>query len=105
MLDFLKEIVSHHVKAFGILGDSLTFFGGMLLALEALWKKTERTAIATKKTTASYFPEAQDQQGKPINPDDEEQKWFSRWNFASKAGTVIMAVGFLFLLVTRIFAE
>jgi hypothetical protein len=105
MWQVIQEFVVAHRRALGIAGDSLTFFGGLLLAAEALWKKTERTAIATKRTTARFFPHAEDAAGKQISPSDTEEKWFNRWHLLSQAGAVAMAIGFFFLLVCRIFAD
>jgi hypothetical protein len=34
-----------------------------------------------------------------------EQKWLKLWAFASKAGTIALALGFACLLVRRIFVE
>ena len=101
----LQEFVTGHHKGLGILGDSLTFFGGLLLALEALWKKRERTSIATKKTTAKFFPQAEDESGKSINPEYTEEQWVNRWHWIAQAGTVAMAAGFFVLLLLRIIAE
>jgi hypothetical protein len=89
----------------GIAGDSLTFAGALLLAAEALWKKTERIAIATKKTVIAYFPDAEDREGNPISANSVEQKWSNIWDFAAKAGAILLVIGFAFLLVCRIFAE
>jgi hypothetical protein len=108
MADLLKsvqEFVVAHRKCLGISGDSLTFLGGLLLALEALWKKSERISIAVKKTTAKDFPHAEDAAGKSINPEDTEQKWVNRWHLISQLGAVAMAAGFFVLLLCRIFAE
>lgn len=98
-------LLARYPKAIGIAGDSLTFLGGLLLSAEALWKKTEREAIAVKETTVKYFPQAEDQAGRPVSPSEVEKQWFRRWDAASKAGVLLMALGFLFLLISRIFAE
>jgi hypothetical protein len=108
MVDLLQsphEFVFAHRRCLGITGDSLTFLGGILLALEALWKKRERTSIATKKTTAKFFPGAEDESGKSINPEQTEEKWVNRWHWIAQVGTVAVAAGFFVLLLLRIFAE
>lgn len=105
MWQAVHEWVAANKRPLEILGDSLTFLGGLLLAAEALWKKTERIAVATKRTTAKYFPAAEDEQGNRINPSEEEEKWFERWHALAKAGAVAMAAGFFVLLICRIFAE
>jgi len=102
MWESAHALLTEHPKALGVIGDSLTFTGGLLLAAEALWKKTERIAIATKETIVKYFPRAEDEQGNPISPTSVEQRWLSLWNFASKAGAITLAVGFAFLLAHRI---
>lgn len=92
-------------KTFGVIGDSLTFVGGLLLAAEVLFRKTEHTAIAAKDTIVKYFPDAQDADGKPISPSDEEKRWAARWDLCSRIGVVALATGFACLLLVRIFAE
>lgn len=101
----LQEFVAVHHKGLGILGDSLTFLGGLLLAIEALWKRTERISIATVRTTARYFVQAEDKAGNKINPEKTEENWVNRWHHFAQAGAVAMAAGFLVLLLVRIFAD
>jgi hypothetical protein len=105
MWKILHDLLIEHPKALGIAGDSLTFLGGLLLAAEALWKKRERTAIATKETTAQYFPNAEDREGNPISPSEVEQRYADTWDAMSKIGAIAMTAGFFFLLISRIFAE
>jgi len=102
MWESAHALLTEHRKAIGVLGDSLTFAGSLLMAAEALWKKTERIAIGTKKTIVKYFPTAEDEQGKPVSPTSVEERWLSLWNFASKAGVMMVAAGFAFLLAHRI---
>ena len=105
MLDFAQEFVVAHRRCIGIAGDSLTFLGGLLLALEALGKKREWISIATKRTVARYFPRAEDESGKSINPVKTEEDWVDRWHLIAQIGAVTLAAGFLLLLLLRIFAE
>jgi len=105
LLHFVQVLVSAHRRCVGIAGDSLTFFGGLLLALEALGKKRERISIATKRTIARYFPRAEDESGKSINPEKTEEEWVNRWHLVAQAGAVTLAAGFFLLLLLRIFAE
>lgn len=105
LLQSAHEFVFAHRRCLGITGDSLTFLGGMLLALEALLKRRERTSIATKRTIAKFFPDAEDESGKSINPEKTEEKWVNRWHWVAQVGTVALAAGFLVLLLLRIFAE
>ncbi len=101
----VQAFVVAHRKYLGISGDSLTFLGGLLLALEALWKKSERISIAVKTTTARYFPKAEDAAGKSISPETTEETWVNRWHLISQLGTIAMAAGFFLLLLCRIFAD
>ena len=105
LLQSAQTFVVEHRKCVGVFGDSLTFLGGVLLALEALWKKSERTSIAVKKTTAKYFPQAEDESGNTISPEAAEEKWVNRWHRVSQLGAIAMAAGFFLLLLCRIFAE
>jgi len=94
-----------HRKGFEILGDSLTFAGSLLLAAEALWKKTERIAIARKTTIVNFFPTLQDAQGKPDTPEAVERRWFTLWTVFAKFGACILTAGFAVLLAIRILVE
>ena len=108
MIDLFQsvhEFAVAHRKCLGVAGDGLTFAGGVLLALEALGKKSERISIATVKTTAKYFVQAEDKAGNKINPQATEEAWVNRWHRAAQFGAVAMAAGFLFLLFLRIFAD
>jgi hypothetical protein len=105
MWDGVHALLTQHPKALGVLGDSLTFLGSLLLALEALLKQTERISIDRKRTIVSHFKHAVDVRGNPIDPQAVEQKWLKLWAFASKAGTIALALGFACLLVRRIFVE
>lgn len=102
MWESIHALLIGHPKALGVLGDSFTFIGSLLMAAEALWKKTERIAIATKKTIVKYFPTAEDEKGKPVSPTVVEEKWSNRWNVASKSGVIVLAAGFALLLAHRI---
>lgn len=101
----VQEFAVAHRRSLGITGDSLTFVGGLLLAIEALWKRTERISIATVRTTAKYFVQAEDKAGNKINPEKTEEAWVNLWHRISQVGAIVMACGFLFLLFCRIFAE
>jgi hypothetical protein len=105
MWEAIQSLLTGHRKAFEITGDSLTFLGGMLMAAEALWKTTERIAIATTNTFLKYFPDAEDRTGRPIESKQVEETWQKRWSFTAKLGAVVLTAGFLILLLCRIFAE
>jgi hypothetical protein len=100
-----QEWVVANKRPLGIWGDSLTFLGGVLLAAEALGKKSERISIAIVKTTAKYFVQAEDKAGNKINPETTEEAWVNRWHRISQLGAIAMAAGFLVLLLCRVFAE
>ena len=101
----VRELVLAHRKCLGISGDSLTFLGGLLLALEALGKKNERISIAIVRTTAKYFVQAEDEDGRKVSPEAAEEAWVKRWHLIAQLGASAMAAGFLLLLVLRIFAD
>ena len=105
MWEDLQSLLTAHRKAFEITGDSLTFGGGMLMAAEALWKTTERIAIATTNTFLKYFPDAEDRRGRHLDPKNVERKWQKLWSATAKWGAVVLSAGFLVLLLCRIFAE
>ncbi len=105
MWEALQLLLTGHRKAFEITGDSLTFLGGMLMAAEALWKTTERIAIATTNTFLKYFPDAEDRGGRPVSTKQVEERWQKRWSFTAKLGAVVLTAGFLILLLCRIYAE
>lgn len=105
MLDSISELVQAWKRAFGIFGDSLTFLGGLLLALEALYKKSDRQAIEDRQSILDLFPTAQDENGNPLSISDLDKSLVSRWQAIARLGVVIMVLGFLCLLLLRIFAE
>ncbi len=105
MGESLLRLFALHPKAIGIIGDSLTFVGSVLLSLEALFKQTERLSVDTKKTIVKFFPSAEELEGDAVDPELVEKKWLKLWGWASKAGTILLAAGFAFLLLGRIFAE
>ncbi|MGD0732387.1 MAG: hypothetical protein ABR956_14090 [Terracidiphilus sp.] len=105
MWEGAHALLTEHRKALGIVGDSLTFAGSLLLALEALLRKTERISVDRKKTIVKHFKYAEDRQGEPVSPEAVERKWLKLWEVASKTGTIVLALGFAFLLAHRIFVE
>jgi hypothetical protein len=102
MLIQLWEFIHNHHRTVGIWGDSLTFAGGMLLSAEALFKKKDRLVIAVKGAVATFFPGAENKSGKKVSVSSTEEKQLNRWAFVAKAGTGMLTIGFLILLLLRI---
>ncbi len=99
------ELFGIPAKVLGLTGDSLTFAGSLVLALEALFKQTERLSINRKRTIVKNFKYAEDAAGRNLTDAAVERKWFKLWVFVSRAGAIVLAVGFAFLLATRILED
>ena len=102
MLPHLWEYIHNHHRCVGIWGDSLTFAGGLLLSAEALFKKKDRLTIAVKGAVATFFPGAEGKSGTKVSITDTEEKQLNRWALVAKAGTGMLTIGFLILLLLRI---
>jgi hypothetical protein len=99
------QLVAHHPKWPGIVGDSLTFAGAILLALEALFKPAEKVSIGRKATIINYFKYAENAEGQKLDLADVEREWTTLWTACNRAGAFALVIGFAFLLATRLFAE
>lgn len=92
----MHSIHEHHFLI-GILADSLTFFGGLLLARDALRRLQDLRARRTDEEFRRTFPK--------LNLTDEE------WNDAIRAmayslvGFSLIAIGFACQLLLRIAGE
>jgi hypothetical protein len=102
MWEGAQSILGLSSRTLGITGDSLTFAGSLVLALEALFKETERLSIDRKRTIVRNFKYAEDREGRDLTDEAVERKWFKLWVFASRMGAMVLALGFAFLLATRI---
>ena len=99
----LTPLLTGDPKALGLVGDSITFAGSLLLAAEALWKKTERTAIATRKAVVEHFPGAEDRDGNPLDVSAVQEAWLDQAKlYQVEAGALGLAIGFAFLLLSRL---
>jgi hypothetical protein len=105
MLDWIHACITSHHKAFGIAGDSITFFASILLSLEALFKQAEWLSVESKRTIVAYFKNAEDADGNKIDIPTVESHWRALWTIAARVGTLFLALGFAILLALRIWSE
>jgi hypothetical protein len=102
----LIEVLKHHPRALGITGDSITFIGGIFLAIDALFKKEEQIHLAAEKLIAKDFGEsAQNKEGGHLDPTRTEEKTLARSVIYAKIGTGLLTLGFGCLLLVRILGE
>jgi hypothetical protein len=105
MWENLQPFLVAHKKGVGIFGDSITFAGSLILSCEALFKKTERVSIGRKRKLIEHTPYLKSRSGESVTNEQIENKWVDLWLFLSKAGILTLTLGFLALLLGRIFAE
>ena len=105
MRENLQPFLVVHKKAFGIAGDSITFFALILLSLEALFKQAEWLSVESKRTIVAYFKNAEDADGNKIDIPTVERHWRTLWTIAARCGTLFLALGFAILLALRIWSE
>jgi hypothetical protein len=105
MWDSAQPFFVEHKKAVGIFGDSITFLGSVLLSLEALLKKTERIKVAGKRKLLKNTHFLGTRSGETVTDEQIENRWVNIWSAVSKWGIVILTLGFLALLLGRIFTE
>jgi hypothetical protein len=88
----------------GFSGDILTFAGGFVLSLDALWRKNEfRKTTDTQKVVARLSGINLTQQGLRLFDNNSVELVFIRRSVHRALwGTAIISTGFLCLLATRI---
>ena len=99
------QLVAHHPKWPGIVGDSLTFLGSILLTLEALFRPAQNLSVDRKGTIVKYFKTAERADGEKLKPEDVKRGWEVLWTRCNRIGVVLLVIGFGFLLGVRLFAE
>jgi hypothetical protein len=99
------SFLCQHPKFLGITGDSMTFAGSILLALEALFKEAQFVSINRKAKIVLRSKYAEDASGKPLDPSATEAKWRKLWIVVNRFGAFVLVGGFACLLANRIFAE
>ena len=92
---------------FGLVGDTLTFFGGLILAIDAALqeKRFKRIRNKVKAYTSPEFAQLRivvEEDGILIR-DEKDIEWSfirhsARW---ATVGTVLLTLGFGFLILTR----
>jgi hypothetical protein len=105
MWESLPQFLLAHKKAVGIIGDSITFAGSLILALEAFFKKKERVSVKNKRNLLKHTPYLKSSSGEQVTDEQIENKWIDLWLRLSKIGIFTLTAGFLALLLGRIFAE
>ena len=92
----------------GLLGDVLTFAGGGVLAIDAIWKEREFKYTKALTNVVMKMPKLnfEDSRGERLaTAEDVDLKFIRESDRRGKIGFLIMTVGFLFQLFTRIFLE
>jgi hypothetical protein len=90
----------------GIIGDFLTFVGGIILARDAIlavghFSKEENTLNTVEKLGRQVPLESKDKH--PLqNSDDVRRMYLRLLAKGARRGALVLAVGYLFLLVTRV---
>jgi hypothetical protein len=105
MWESLPQLLLAHTKAVGIIGDSITFAGSLILALEAIFKKKERVSVKNKRNLLKHTPYLKSRSGESVTNEQIEDNWIDFWSHLSMAGIITLTLGFLALLLGRIFAE
>ena len=97
------------VKMLGIIGDSLTLLGSIVLALEALLKRwrTKRDRSSTKAfwRLGRRGIAGADSGGKAITPETIEDEAIKIGQWLGILGVLVLVTGFCVLLAIRIWGE
>ena len=101
----IQPFLLAHKKAVGILGDSITLVGSFLLSAEALFKKTQLISTGRKRKLIARTPHLKSRSGELVTDDQVENQWIDLWVLLAKIGILILTLGFLVLLLGRIFTE
>lgn len=101
----IRPFLLAHKKAVGILGDSITFIGSLILSAEALFKKTQIISTARKRKLIARTPHLKSLSGQLVTDGQVENEWVNLWVLLAKIGILILTLGFLVLLLGRIFTE
>ncbi|HTC74299.1 MAG TPA: hypothetical protein VK684_01900 [Edaphobacter sp.] len=105
-----EEIVDKSTeKVVGILGDSLTLVGSVVLALEALlrrWRTTrDRTSTKAVWRFGRHRIAGTDRHGKPITPQSIEDEAINIGQWLGIIGVSLLVTGFCVLLAIRIWGD
>ena len=95
-----------HLRALGIIGDSLTLVGSIVLALDGLLKgrmlRQDRATIYTSDSLTNIGFRLDDSKQKTITKERVEEAGAIRSQWLAWTGVALLVAGFSVLLATRI---